>query len=73
MRVLETVAVLGALGALGYYVYRRSRTTTAPVGATKPAGPLADAISGVAWVASDPLGWARGKLGIEPKEEEFLL
>jgi hypothetical protein len=56
-----TVVVLGAVGALAYFVVRKTRTTSVPVG---------DLLGRVAWVQSDPLGWlTRDPTRIAEREE----
>lgn len=61
----QPVLVVGALGALAYYVYLRSRPSTVPagaVGAGAPAPAVAGILNATAWLQSDPLGWlVRGR------------
>jgi hypothetical protein len=68
---VETLAALAALGALGYFVWRRLNPAAAPqlvdedlVDAVSgadwtapPASPVAAALGQVAWWAGDPLGF----------------
>lgn len=63
--------MIGAVGALAFYVWRRSLPSSVPLESRPPATPLADAISGAAWRTSDPLGWLWA-VRIAQKEEEPL-
>jgi hypothetical protein len=67
VKLLETALVVGALGALGYYVWRRAQPTSVPVGELpSPAARVSGELLGrVAWIAGDPLGWLRAPAGDE--------
>jgi hypothetical protein len=58
---VTAVVVVGALGVLGYYTYKRARAIAVP-GGPVAAAPVAGALSGFAWLSGDPLGWmVRGR------------
>jgi hypothetical protein len=57
VKLLETAIVVGALGALAYYVYRRTQPTSLPVG---------QLLGRVAWLQSDPIGW----IGFDPADDD---
>lgn len=62
---IETVLVVGAIGAIGFFVWRRSRSTSS--------APLGTITGDAAWFAHDPLGWLiRDPIRIAEKEEELL-
>jgi uncharacterized membrane protein len=74
VRIVETVLVVGALAGLAYWVWRRSRPGTVPLGQVASSAP-GQVLGAAAWLQADPLGWitrdtAWGAIGT--KEEELL-